>query len=272
MALATTETSAAAETTTTTAAPTTTPQPADVLPDSAKAQLQSVVDATIARYGGEAAIAISNGNTTLSAGDISVPSAWSTIKVPIAIAALRANNSANTQQLARAAIVNSDNNAARSLYGQLGDSTTAAATVDTILAEGGNASIHTQPRTIRPPYTSFGQTNWPVPDAANFAAHLPCFSGSHQVRSYMQNITNGGDYGLGTLSGVGFKGGWGPDASGKYLVRQMGFLQLTDGSTVGIAIASLPSAGSYGAGQGALTQLASGVKDLLPTASGLRCQ
>ncbi|MDV8022177.1 hypothetical protein [Rhodococcus sp. IEGM 1330] len=62
--------------------------------------------------------------------------AWSTVKVPLAVAALRRGGDAALAD-ATAAIESSDNAAAEALWGSLGDSAAAAAAVESVLRQGG---------------------------------------------------------------------------------------------------------------------------------------
>ena len=70
-------------------------------------------------------------------------------------------------------------------------------------------------------------------------------------------------YGLGTIPGARFKGGWGPDESGMYLVRQFGTIAV-DGGEVGVAIAARPADGTYATGQAMLTEIAAAVQRHMP--------
>lgn len=64
-------------------------------------------------------------------------------------------------------------------------------------------------------------------------------------------------WGLGTLSTpTAFKGGWGPDPDGRYLVRQIGLVKYSGHRTLAVALAVAPASGDYGAGTQALTRLA----------------
>lgn len=96
-------------------------------------------------------------------------------------------------------------------------------------------------------------------DSALFAANLPCVPGSEYVIDQMGQINPDQRWGLGTIPGAHFKGGWGPDEDGAYLVRQIGFFDGPMGR-IGVALAAHPSDGTYETGQSALNDLAAVVK------------
>jgi hypothetical protein len=186
--------------------------------------------------------------------------AWSTIKVPIALAIeTRAGGRPSTSeqsQLARA-ITASDNAAAEALWGSLGTPTAAAAAVQTVLAKTGDTSTHVETRVLRPGFTSFGQTRWSLAEQQRFIAGLPCLPHAAPVLSLMQQVIPDQRWGLGSLgTSAQFKGGWGPRPRGGYLVRQMGIARLVNGRLLATSIATLPSDGSFETGTANVTQMA----------------
>lgn len=193
------------------------PTPGSAIPDVAK--LQTVVTQVEQQTGAKIGIATS----TKAAGSISTGPAWSTAKVPVAIAALR-KNSAITQSNMWAAITASDNQAAASLWESLGPPTTAADATDQVLRDGGDATTHTQSQVLRPGFSAFGQTQWRLIDQAGFAEHLGTIAGGTDVLAAMSNIAADQRYGLGTIPGAVFKGGWGPEPDSGYVVRQFGLI------------------------------------------------
>ncbi|WP_405139328.1 hypothetical protein [Nocardia sp. NBC_01388] len=187
-------------------------------------------------------------------GDWTTGAAWSTMKVPLTLAALRQNPSGYTTA-ASEAITESDNAAADVLWQSLGAAPTAAATVQAVLREGGD-TVTTVPATrARAEYSAFGQADWSIADQLKFAARLPCLPQSDPVTALMGKIVYGQRWGLGSLDGAEFKGGWGPDPSGNYLVRQFGLVQV-DGGQIAIAIAAQPTSGSFDEGTTMLTKIA----------------
>ncbi|QZT65367.1 class A beta-lactamase-related serine hydrolase [Mycolicibacterium austroafricanum] len=209
--------------------------------------------------------AVGDGPPPISVGDWSGGPAWSTIKVPLAIAGLRASDSPMATDAMRAAITQSDNAAAESIWQSLGDPPTAAAKVQEVLAETGDPTI-VESRKVRPEFTAFGQTQWTLTDQATFLAAAVCDARNEPVLSLMGQITSGQSWGLGTIPGTQFKGGWGPSLDDAYLVRQMGVVATPAGMTV-VAVAVEPFSGVLGDGTHALTRVADWITehtDLLP--------
>lgn len=223
--------------------------------------LQPIVDGAVARFGGSAGVAISDGATDASAGDDAAYPAWSTIKVPISIAALRQDPA--LRPTAAAAIQSSDNDAAQTLWDSL-----PPRAADAVLAEGEN-SVTVNTAQLRPEFSTFGQTPWSPSEQARFAANLPCIAGSQDVLAMMSQVAPSQSYGLGQLPGARFKGGWGPDTAGMYQLRQFG-LVAGAGGDVAVALTASPGSGSYADASAMATQLAGGISstlDQLPAAS-----
>ncbi|WP_242657067.1 hypothetical protein [Mycobacterium talmoniae] len=191
------------------------------------------------------------GNTVSPLGAWSNGVAWSTIKVPLAIAALRANRDA-AQPLAVKAITESDNGAAEQLWSQLGPPDQAAHHVQDVLRDGGDPATVVESRRLRPPFTAFGQTQWTLALQAQFAAHLPCLADSGPVVELMQHLIPEQRWGL-AADGDAAKGGWGPGQTDGYLVRQFGIVPTATGQ-VGVALAA--DAATFEAGADALNRMA----------------
>lgn len=194
--------------------------------------------------------------------------AWSTIKVPLAIAALRTNRP-NAQALAAQAITASDNAAAEQLWSELGPPPLAAQQVQAVLTEGGDTSTFIEARRLRPGFTAFGQTQWALARQAQFAAHLPCIAGADPVINLMRNVVGGQRWGL-AASGAPAKGGWGPGQSGGYLVRQFGVVSTPTGH-LGVALAAEPRDGTFESGVRALNQMTDWTVKHLSQLPGGRC-
>ncbi|OZC69035.1 hypothetical protein CH251_19680 [Rhodococcus sp. 06-462-5] len=169
--------------------------------------------------------------------------AWSTVKVPLAVAALRGGGDAALAD-ATAAIESSDNTAAEALWGSLGDSAAAGAAVESVLRQGGDAATAVQRERIRPEFSAFGQTEWSTQDQATFAAGLSCIPDAAPVVEMMNSVVPEQHWGLAKLSDAAFKGGWGPSVRGGYDVRQVGIVTTVAGR-VGVAIAAQPNSGSF---------------------------
>ncbi|WP_084082756.1 hypothetical protein [Corynebacterium freneyi] len=246
------------------------PTPPDV-PEEAQGDLAAEIDAILDTWGGHAGVALAVPGAAGEAaapqvvGDLESDVAWSTSKVPVAIAAVRQAGAADAsiQSNINAAITVSDNVAAEALWASLGDPATAAAATTAVLRDGGDAVTTANAERTRPEYTAFGQTQWALPDQARFGAHLTCLDGAGPVIEAMGAITDDQRYGLGTIPGARFKGGWGPDESGMYQVRQFGTIAV-DGGEVGVAIAARPADGTYATGQAMLTEIAAAVHRHMP--------
>ncbi|MFC9894425.1 hypothetical protein ACFVMC_12080 [Nocardia sp. NPDC127579] len=169
--------------------------------------------------------------------------AWSTIKVPLAIAALRHDPEGVLGDV-EAAITWSDNGAADALWASLGAGEEAARAVQQVLDEADDSSdlaaSHTQLE-----QSAFGATEWTLTDQVRFASKLPCLDQTSTVTKLMGEITPEQGWGLGKLDDVEFKGGWGPDdETGIYTVRQFGLVPTKSGR-VAIAVAAQADSGTY---------------------------
>ncbi|MBN9644133.1 hypothetical protein ACFSSC_02395 [Corynebacterium mendelii] len=220
-------------------------EPGQATARPAAADLAAAARAVAATAPGSLGVGLADGSGVAAAGDGRAWPAWSTSKIPVAVAALRDN-----PQLApamRAAVRVSDNAAAAQLWYSLGDAGRAAAAATAVLRQGGD--MHTVvPESTTTGFSVFGQTPWTAADQALFAFHLPCLAGSAPVVAAMGEITPEQAYGLGRIPGARFKGGWGPDPAGYYTVRQMGVVAAGDG-VIGVSLVARPPDGTYATGQ-----------------------
>lgn len=233
---------------------------------SKSANLDSIADG----LAGEVGVAVGQlGSTKVqTGGGLTTGSAWSTIKVPIAIALLnevggpRGLTSTQMNQI-DAAITRSDNGAAAELFAELerrhGGIAGAAAAVTQVLRTAGDNStaVSTQGRDG---FSAYGQTQWSLADQQRFMAGLAggCVSNEAStsfVLDLMGRVTSD-RWGFGLLRlPARWKGGWGPGVDGRYLVRQMGIVEQGGGQVV-IALAARPPDGQFVSGQTLATQLA----------------
>ena len=225
-------------------APTTHPEDTPV---STARTPQEAIEAIVADNPGTG-IAVAGGGEVVSAGVTQPVAAWSTAKVPLAIAAERAGV-ADPEVVSRA-ITFSDNAAADTLWTSLGGGQQAAQATQAII---GTATVPATPP--REGFSAFGQTQWSVADQAEFAASLGCLDGAEPVLAAMGDADPAQAYGLSTLEGALKKGGWGPSVDGGYEARQMGLVTLS-GKTVAVAIYAKAPTGDYGQAQQMLTRLA----------------
>lgn len=125
----------------------------------AVADLQTPADAAVtaglAVGGGNARVGLSRGGETAASGMTAPVASWSTSKVPLAIAALRAQP--DLAPTAAAAITVSDNAAAQAPWCTLGGGDAAAAAVQSVIAESGE-QIAVPAIVTRPGFSVLGQT------------------------------------------------------------------------------------------------------------------
>ena len=204
---------------------------------------------------GIAVSAVGNGQAPIMLGDWEHGPAWSTIKVPLIIAALRQENPPTVTDAMTAAITESDNAAAESIWASLGDPVTAARKVEAVLRQTGDSTT-VQSQKVRPEFTAFGQTDWSLTDQARFTSVAVCDSANAPVFALMGRVQPDQRWGIGTVPGAQFKGGWGPSPTGSYLVRQLGVLPALNGR-IAVALAAQPASGKFDDGTAALDEMAS---------------
>ncbi|MDK8510949.1 hypothetical protein QP948_05965 [Corynebacterium bovis] len=234
----------------------------DTTAPAAPADLQHAVDRVAQQTGATLGVSLihADGTGAQSAGPLQSGPAWSTSKIPVSVAALRKDPA--LLPTVQAAIEKSDNAAATTLWESLGTPEEAGRAAEQVLRDGGDTTTHVETRKVRPEFTSFGQTQWSLADQAAFITHLPQVEGAAPVLDAMHHVIPEQAYGLGTLAGAAFKGGWGPDESGRYLVRQVALVD-TPAGPVGVAVAVQPADGTYEAGQTALTALAGAIRGVV---------
>lgn len=190
--------------------------------------------------------------------------AWSTIKVPLTLAVIRAGHGSSTDDIRRA-LTASDNEAAARLWDHLGGGGTASAAVESQLRRGGDRRTRVPPQVTVPGYSPFGQATWRLTDQTRFTAALPCLSGSSEVTDDMGHVVDGQRWGLGGMSGAKFKGGWGSTPGG-YVVRQLGIVP-TKGAKGATAVTLQVRTGTHEQGTGIADELVAALRtnrDQLP--------
>lgn len=179
--------------------------------------------------------------------------AWSTVKVPIAVAALR--NDPNVVGYVGDAISASDNVAAEILWNSMGGR--ANVLTNQILREGGDSTTQLHADPWSPEFLAFGETAWNLSDQARFASNLRCIDNHEPVLAAMGTIVEGSGYGLGLIPGALYKGGWsGDNANGFYSARQFGLLPTSDGGWVSVALSAESPDGQYETAQAMLNEVA----------------
>ena len=157
-------------------------------------------------------------------GELTESRAWSTMKVPVIVAALAAGQ-ANWGAI-EAAITRSDNEAALLLWRRLDDGT---AEVEAVLRRAGDDYTTLEREPDPRGHSSFGRTVWSLRSALTFYAALargeplPA-ADTERVLDAMGRIVPEQRWGLGRVPGIRFKGGWGPSErpEGGYEVIQVG--------------------------------------------------
>jgi len=214
-------------------------------------------------------VPLSGGAPESLGGDIAAHG-WSTMKVPVLTELLLDRGdrglSAEEQRLARSAITESSNEAILVLFAHLeqalGGLTSASGAVQELFSKSGDEA--TRVATAPPPpgaATTFGQTLWRPSEAVKFFSALArgCLlpsSETEYVLGLMQQIAPGESWGLGEagFSPVAFKGGWGPEPDGGYLVRQAGIVHVGEPGAVAVSIVAF--APSFLEGAQTLTKVA----------------
>lgn len=198
---------------------------------------------------GEVGVALSSGEEL---GTIRGGVAWSTIKVPLALAVAAREPAALDEELIELALTVSDNVAAYALWERLGPPELAAAAVQDVLVAAGDTKTRVEPQVLRAGFTPFGQTQWTLAAQVQLMDALPGLAHSDEIRDRMRRVVPEQRWGLGVLGDdVELKAGWGPDPDGRHLVRQMGIV-----GSVAVALAALPEDGTIESGSAMLDRLA----------------
>ncbi len=215
------------------------------------AELGGTVGIAVAPVGVEGAVQV--------AGQWASGAAWSTIKVPLAIAALGSPDGAALSGTAESAITVSDNAAAEQLWAALGTPDEAALAVEGVLQGFGDLTTIVPSARSRAEFSIFGQTDWSLAEQARFGKALPCRSEAAEVYALMGQVSGEQGWGLGVVPGAHFKGGWGPGLAGGYLVRQLGVIDTASGQ-LAVAIAAQTD-GAFADGTMLLSQVAQWISD-----------
>lgn len=227
------------------------------------AEIDSLIRAVNVRYRGISGVAVSYEGGTISGGLSGDTSAWSTLKVPIAIAAQQKGTGQG--ELIDAAISRSDNGSATRLWASLGGEKTAAHAVEQVMWRAGGPG-NVRHAVTHYPGGPFGNSTWTLESQSVFATELPCIDGAGPVYEAMGEIAPWQNDGMGQIPGARFKGGWsGENIRGgefTYTYRQFGTLPSGDG-VVGVAIIAHPKDGTHETAAKMLEGLARGVEKLV---------
>jgi hypothetical protein len=201
-------------------------------------------------------------DSQVTLGDWTTGPAWSTSKVPLVIAAMGQLKTDQPTEQMIAAITESDNHAAESIWEGLDSNPVAAAgMVQKVLhGYGDDATTVESDKSKRPEYTAFGQTDWSLANQALFLSAAACDPHDQPVLDLMGKVESDQQWGLGVIPKTEIKGGWGPSLTNRYLVRQIGILPTPKGSTV-VAMAAEPDSGLFPDGTQNLTDIAHWLQD-----------
>lgn len=224
--------------------------------------LEASFDQLAATVPAKVGVAVARPDRTFSLGSWWSGVAWSTIKVPLAIAALR-KDWLGARELATKAVTESDNRASEQLSSQLGEPAEAARQVQAVVAEGGDTATVVESRRLRRGFTAFGQTQWSLQRQARFAAELSTIPDAAEVIDMMQRLSPTQRWGL-AAKGLAAKGGWGPGGRGEYLVRQFGVVPTPTGNW-GVALAADTHDGVFETGVDVLDTLTDWLLSRLPS-------
>jgi hypothetical protein len=269
--------------------PVTTPRQSgggQLLPAAAEADFAQLE----ARLGGQLGVAVAplGQGHIQSLGTLSTGHAWSAIKVALLATLLNERGSPSglsgqESTWARLALTQSDNQAALGLFGSLERTHSglvgASGAIQRTLRQAGDTEtvVNTAPNAGG--FTTFGQTIWSAQAATRFfqALALGCLlpqASTRYVLGLMSQVVSDQRWGFGAVSlgstSVAFKGGWGPENGGPYLVRQSAIVGSGGDGYVATILAEANS-GSFSAGTdmvtGAAQWLAQRVNAQVPSTS-----
>ncbi|HEX8103659.1 MAG TPA: hypothetical protein VF533_13670 [Solirubrobacteraceae bacterium] len=212
----------------------------------------------------------------VGAGALQSGPAWSTAKVPVIVARLRLAGGQvedGIDSLATRALTASDNEAAQELFDQIsarqGGTEQASRYVTGVLRDAGDRVTAINSRRVRPEFSTFGQTAWSLAEGTRFFSALArqCVApraADRRVGELMTHVVASQRWGLGhaptpASASVSFKGGWGPDPAGRYLVRQFGVVRTRDGAGVAVGMMAVAGDGGFSSGVAAVDRLARAV-------------
>ncbi len=192
---------------------------------------------------------------------------WSTTKVPVLVALLKARGergldrlTAQQLALARSAITESNNESVLALFADLeqmkGGLVGASRYIQGLFRASGDSETVVS---VAPPppgaVTTFGQTEWRPSESVKFfrALAVGCLIPSGEtsyVLNLMEHIESSESWGLGSAGfrSIAFKGGWGPSPSGAYLVRQSAIIDPGSSRAVAVSVVAFPNSGSFSTG------------------------
>jgi hypothetical protein len=232
-------------------------------------EIDRIVEEVSRSYDASLGVSLKSDGEVLHAGELQEVRAWSTTKVPVAIAAQQhAEDNGTTGYIAddiTAAMTMSDNDAAMRLFTSLGSWQQGSAALTEVLKETGDPTDAVAAES-EPDYTGFGDIHWTLDDQVTFADRMACLDGSEPVLDEMGQVIAVHRMGLGVLPGARFKGGWGPENDGTYVLREFGLVGEKD-RQVPVAIAVVPDDGLDSTAREAAQALAEALEPVLEAAA-----
>ncbi|AGP31808.1 serine hydrolase [Corynebacterium terpenotabidum] len=209
-------------------------------------RLNRIIDRIADKYDVTLGVSLRDDGEVVHAGELQEIRSWSTTKVPVAIAAVRKATDNDTLDLISDdlewALTMSDNDAAMRLWYTLGSWQQGSAAITEVMEETGDPTDAVAAESASD-YTGFGDIHWTLDNQVTFANRMSCLDGAEPVLDEMGQVVPVHRMGLGALAGARFKGGWGPEDDGTYLLREFGLVG-EENRQVPIAIAVVPDDGS----------------------------
>jgi len=159
----------------------------------------------------------------------------------------------------------SDNDAAMRLFASLGSWQQGSVALTKVLKETGNPTDAVAAES-EPDNTGFGDIHWSLDNQVTFADRMACLDGSEPVLDEMGQVIPVHRMGLGVLPGARFKGGWGPENDGTYVLREFGLVGEKD-RQVPVAIAVVPDDALDSTAREAAQALAEALEPVLDAAA-----
>ncbi len=163
----------------------------------------------------------------------------------------------------RRALSQSVNEAAAALNTDLkhrhGGAAATAAVLTRLLRRAGDHETRVRPGAT--PQSNYGMTLWSAANQVRFMAALArgCLLDPQSTRFLireMGHVVSDQAWGLGRAGSPAYKGGWGTDGDGRYLVRQFGLLRARDGNEYAVAFTARSHDGRFESGQVLNTRVA----------------
>ena len=168
---------------------------------------------------GIAVVATRSSGRAYTAGPLQRDVAWSTSKVPLAMAALAAPRRRRPRHWCGPRSPSRTTPPPNGSGRCWGPAPPPPDAPRRRCGTGGDLTTIVQSQRVRPGYTPFGQTSWALADAARFASNLPCLPQARLVLPLMRQVVDSQRWGLGRIPGTAFKGGWGPESGGYLAAR-----------------------------------------------------